>query len=71
MIYYPTDKKAYLNYIYLLEKQKKYKEALDKANIYQKLYKLYPDLNAEIKEEDIDRLILKLNQKLLESEIKK
>ncbi|MEI8389108.1 MAG: tetratricopeptide repeat protein [bacterium] len=71
LIYYPTDKKAYLNYIYLLEKQKKYTEALEKTNIYQKLYKLYPDSNSEIKDEDVDKLILRLNQKLLESEIKK
>lgn len=65
--YFPTYKKAYLNYAYLLEKQEKYKEALNKANICYRLYKLYPDKNGEATELEIKKLIQRLNQKLAES----
>lgn len=67
LMYFPTDKKAYLHFAYLLEKQKKYKEALDKANICYRLYKLYPDKGTEITEANIKKLIQSLNQKLAEA----
>jgi len=64
--YFPAYKKGYLHYAYLLEKQGKYKEALDKALVCQRLYKLYPNKNAEISEIDIKKLVQNLKQKLTE-----
>lgn len=68
--YLPTSKKAYLNYVYLLEKQERYKEALDKANICYRLCKIYPDKNTEITEEQVKKIIQNLNQKYVSSETK-
>ncbi len=69
--YLPTCKKAYLQYAYLMEKQKRYKEAIEKAHICYRLLKLYPDNTLGVNETDIKKLIQTLNQKLAESETKK
>jgi len=64
--YFPTSQKGYLQYAYLFEKQERYKEALEKANICYRLFKLYPDKKAEITEVELKKLIQNLNQKLLQ-----
>ena len=66
--YFPTYKKGYLHYAYLFEKQGKYKEALDKALVCQRLYKLYPDKNTKIVEDEVGKLIQNLKKKLAERE---
>lgn len=69
--YLPTNKKAYLHYAYLLEKQKRYQEAMEKVNICYKLHKLYPDKDSKVEEKNIKDLINSLNRKYNEAESKK
>ncbi len=65
--YFPTYQKVYLHYAYLLEKQKRYKEAYEKAVVCQKLNKLYPSKNIELNDEEIKKFVQNLNKKLVES----
>lgn len=59
--YFPTNKKAYMHYALLLEKQKKYKEALQKAEICYGLFRLYSDKNSEADK----RIVKKLRNRLV------
>jgi len=63
MEYFPAYKPAYLHYALAMDEMGKYNEAYDKLNIYYKLYKLYPDRNPEITEEEIKDLIQELYTK--------
>lgn len=69
--YLPTSKKAYLSYAYLLEKQDKDKEAIEKAHTCLRLANLYPDKSGIITEDSLKKLIQKLNQELARADAKK
>ena len=61
--YFPTSKKAYFHYAFLLEKQKRYKEAMEKAKICYRLYQVYPEKDTESDEKEIKNLIKSLDKK--------
>jgi len=61
--YFPTHKRAYLYYAYLLEKQKKYALASEKAAICYRLLRLYPEKDFDITAEELEKYIKSLNSK--------
>jgi len=61
--YFPTHKKAYLYYAYMLEKQKKYALASEKALVCYRLLRLYPEKGFEVSTEEIEKYIKSLNSK--------
>jgi len=67
LLYYPTSQKAYINYAYLLEKQKRYKEAAEKAKTALLLTKIFPDKTGVVQEADIKKFIQSLSQKQTKS----
>ncbi len=66
MNFFPTYKPAYLYYGLAMRDMENYDEAYDKLNIYYKLYRLYPDSNPEITEEELNRIIQDLYAKISE-----
>lgn len=63
MNYFPTYKSPYLHYGLAMRELENYEEAYSNLNFYYKLYKLYPDRQPEIKEEELKDLIRDLYKK--------
>ena len=61
--YFPTYKPTYLHYALAMKSMENYDEAYGKLNTYYKLYKLYPDKNPEVKEDEIKKLIKEIYTK--------
>ena len=66
MNYFPAYKPVYLHYALTLDEMGYYDEAYEKLNTYYKLYRLYPEADPEIEEEEIKELIRDLYKKIRE-----
>ena len=66
MSYFPTYKSAYLHYALGMESLERYDEAYKNLNTYYKLYKLYPDEEPEVTEQELQELIQNLYIKIKE-----